>query len=70
MLNSLYPLHSTYIFVLSFLLDTQTSNPLSCKHCTSKEVTYFTVCSCNVENTHALWQSIIGKKIGMFKSII
>ena len=32
MLPSLYPLHSTYISVLPFLLDTQTSNLLSCKH--------------------------------------
>lgn len=65
MLPSLYALHSTYISVLPFPLDTQTLNLLSCKHCTSKEVTYFTVCSCNIAEKHALWQSIIGKKIGM-----
>lgn len=63
MLPSL-PLHSTYVSVLPFLLDTQTSNLLA------KEVTYFTMCSCNVWNTHVLWQSIIGKKIGMLKSSV
>lgn len=70
MLPSLYPLHSTHISVLPFPLDTQTLNLLSCKHCTSKEETYFTMCSCNVGNKQALWQSIIGKKIGMLNSSV
>lgn len=70
MLPSLYPLHSTHISVLPFPFDTQTLNLLSCKHCTSKEATYFTMCSCNLGNKHALWQSIIGKKIGMLNSSV